>query len=177
VTPPIVLLAARRRSRDGADRPARRPRRSLAVVLAALLAGCGASAEEPESGPEYDRWRDAVSGICREFRADVEEPDLDEDDGRSDAERARRLAQAVLQPTARLYEAAARETRAVALPPERTDDARNYVARFERRAENYATLSEAAARGDVRTVRRLNDEDGRLAGALANATQRAGVRC
>lgn len=153
--------------------------RRLVVLLAALLAGCAASAEEPESGPEYDRWRDAVGGICREFRADVErieEPDLEEDRG-SDAERARRLAQAVLQPTARLYAAAARETRAVALPPERADDARTYVTRFERRAENYATLAAAAARGDVRAVRRLNDEDGRLADALANATQRAGVRC
>lgn len=152
--------------------------RRLAVVLAALLAGCGASAEEPESGPEYDRWRDAVSAVCREFRAGVErieQPDL-EAEGISDAERSRRLAQLV-QPTARLYAAAARETRAVALPPERTDDARTYVERFERRAKNYAALGEAAARADLEGVRRLNDADDRLADELANATQRAGVRC
>ena len=152
--------------------------RRLALVLAALAAGCGASAEEPESGPEYDRWRDAVSAVCREFRADVErieQPDLEREGG-SDEERARLLAR-VVQPTARLYAAAARDTRAVALPPERTGDARTYVERFERRATNYAALGEAAARADLQALQRLNDEDDRLADELANATQRACVRC
>ena len=152
--------------------------RRLVVVLAALAAGCGASGEEPESGPEYKRWRDAVSAVCREFRADVErieQPDL-EKEGATDEDRARLLAR-VVQPTARLYAAAARDTRAVALPPERTADARRYVDRFEDRAANFAQLGEAAARADVEAVQELNDEDDRLADALADATLRAGVRC
>ena len=150
------------------------------VAAAVLVAGCGgAGAELPDgAGEDYQRWRTEVEEVCESFRSRVEKlpnPSSKIREG-SDAERLRKLADAA-QPIADQYLDAARRTRAVKLPRERADVARDYVERFERRARAYATIPRVARTGDRDETTELTNRDEQLARQLAFATEQAGIRC
>jgi hypothetical protein len=154
-------------------------RRAL-VLVALLAAGCGGTgAKLPEGADEsYQRWRAQAETVCQEFREKVEDlpdPDAEADEG-SDRERLQRLGEGA-RPVADLYVDYARRTRAVPLPRQRADRAREYVAAFERRARNYAEIPRAASAGDRDRTTALIDRDEQLTAQLVVATEQAAIRC
>ena len=151
-----------------------------AVLLALLVAGCGATTNESARNDDerYVAWRTGVERICKDLRVQVEKlpnPSEEIGDG-SDLDQLRDLG-AATRPIAALYVEAARATSAVARPVEGKDVADAYVEAFDKRARNYAELSRASSAADRAEAVKLLQRDERFSRGLAYATENARVDC